>query len=55
MVSASVAFLLDRVDVRSRANALFGELADLDGLFFGGFLDSGRHGDIVEKVCVSRW
>jgi len=43
MVSSSVMFLLDRVDVRSRANALFSELADLKGLIFGCFLDSGGH------------
>ena len=39
---------LNGVNVRSATNAIFGELADLDGLLFGCFLDSGGH--VVEGV-----
>jgi hypothetical protein len=38
----------DGVDVGSATNAIFGELADLDGLLFGCFLDSGGH--VVEGI-----
>ena len=46
---------LERIDVGARLHAILSELADVQSLLFGGFLDSGRHGDEFEYLCVSRW